>query len=284
MRVVLRIRGKRFTLGDMIGAAVGLVVTIVWMAPTLWMVSTSLKPEDQVLTKTPQWLPREITFDHYIAVFDSPMLRWYWNSISVAVITTVLTIVMASMAGYALARLEFPGRDKLFIVYIMSIMIPFEVLVIPLFLMLAKVNLTDTHFSLIVPLVAGSFSVYLFRQFFFAIPTELEDAAMIDGCNRFGVFFRIALPLAKAVIVASAIITFAASWNNLFWPLITISSDASRTVPVGVFTIAGVSSVAYRLDFGRVMAGAAVASLPGLIMFVMLQRHFVKGVAVTGIK
>ena len=198
--MIWRIGGRRFSLADIMTWLLGMGWAFMWMIPLAWMLSTSFKPRDQILTKVPQWVPQDFTWWNYQTVFEEPMLRWFWNSLVVSVITTLLMLLVASTAGYALARIEFPGRGGLFTTYLMAMIIPFEVLAVPLYLMFAYFNLTDTYFSLIMPMASGSFAVYLFRQFFYALPSELEDAAMIDGCDRLGVFLRIVLPLARPVI------------------------------------------------------------------------------------
>jgi ABC-type glycerol-3-phosphate transport system permease component len=284
VRMIWRIGGRRFSLPDTMIWLLGMGWAFMWMIPLAWMLSTSFKPRDQILTKVPQWVPQDFTWWNYQTVFEEPMLRWFWNSLVVSVITTLLMLLVASTAGYALARIEFPGRGGLFTTYLMAMIIPFEVLAVPMYLMFAYFNLTDTYFSLIMPMASGSFAVYLFRQFFYALPSELEDAAMIDGCDRLGVFLRIVLPLARPVIVASTIIVFTASWNNWLWPLLTISSDASRTVTIGVLQFGAFTGGMTRVYWGVVMAAATVAVLPIIILFVVLQRYFVQGISQTGIR
>lgn len=281
--MVQHIKWRRF-FPSLVLWVITLVLAILWVMPTLWMMLTSLKLESQILTPTPEWLPREITWTNWELVFNKPILTWYWNSFVVAFFTTVLTVVVASMSGYALARMEFRGSRSLFLIYVMALMIPSEALIIPMYLLAARSNLTDTYTALIMPLVASTFAVYLFRQFFFALPKELEDAALIDGCSRLGAFVRIALPLATPALLAVSIMTFAFSWNNFLWPMISISTDASRTVPVGIIQYGVYGGPTARQDWGVIMAGMTAAAVPNLVVFVALQKYFVRGVAQTGFR
>ena len=258
-------------------------VTVVWGAPLLWMFVTSIKPESEIFRYPLEWIPEQPTVQHYTDVFQRfAISAWFRNSFFVAVITTLVTLVTASLAAYPLARREFPGKRLLIIVILTTFILPFEILLVPLFLGLSRFGVSDTYFSLSVPMAANAFGVFLLMQFFKTIPAELEDAAAIDGCSGFGFFWRILLPLSVPAMVTVALFAFMASWNNFFWPLIVTNSDATRTLPVGLVTL--VSGNAMSMRFGTTMAAAVVATVPAVIVFLALQRYFVKGIATTGLK
>ncbi len=280
----IRILGRRVTPGVLALWLTGMTISILWGMPLVWMVSTSLKPEGQIMRYPIEWLPRQVSWENYQIVFNYPVLRWFWNSLFVAMATTALVVFFSAMAGYALARMKFWGRSFVFGVILSSRMIPGAVALIPLYLIIARFRLLDTYLALIMPAVASTLGVYLFRQFFFSLPRELEDAALIDGCGRFGLFFRIALPLAIPALLTVAIITFVASWNDFLWPLLVTSTDSATTMPVGMMKFNPRTAGIRRMTYGVAMAGVTIQSLPTLVMFFLLQRHFVQGVTRTGLR
>jgi multiple sugar transport system permease protein len=263
---------------------IGTVVTILWAMPLVWMVSTSFKPEGQVMTYPVEWFPRVITFDNYQIVFGYPVWRWAWNSFVVSSAVTLLVVISSSLAGYALARINFVGRGSFFALLLSVRMVPAAVAVIPLYLLIARLRILDTYPALIMPAVGGVLGVYLFRQFFFSLPRELEDAALIDGCNRFGIFFYIALPLAMPAILTVTLITFVNTWNEFLWPLLVTSTDGAMTLPIGVTKFNPRTGGLTRMTYGVAMAAVTFQSLPTLILFLFLQRYFVQSVTRTGLK
>ncbi|MDX8526542.1 carbohydrate ABC transporter permease [Mesorhizobium sp. MSK_1335] len=259
------------------------IVTALWGAPILWMLVTSIKPESEIYAYPPAWMPDAPTLQAYAALFQRfPMLTWFRNSAVVGVLTTMLTLAVDALAAYPLARMQFPGRRVVMGVIFATFLLPYELLFVPLFLGLNSYGLVDSIFSLTVPASANAFGVFLLTQFFQAVPRELEDAAVMDGCSRFGFFWRILLPLTKPGLATVAIFTFVASWNNFFWPLIATNSDETRTLPVGLATLVGGAGMSMKQSV--LMASAVVATLPTAIFFLALQRHFVRGIAATGIK
>jgi multiple sugar transport system permease protein len=249
------------------------------------MVSTSLKPPKEVMTKEIQWLPRTVVLDNYKKVFEYPVLRWAWNSLVVASTATALGVLFGAMAGYALARLNFPGNRWLFAILVASLMIPAEMTIVPMFVGFLKAGLANTYFALIVPAIPNVFSVYIFRQFFLGLPDELEDAAQIDGANRFQVFWQIALPLARAPMLAATILLFTTNWNAFLWPLLIVFEEGMKTMPVGIAAFTPVVGTHTQLEgFGIAMAGVTLLSLPSLLIFFILQRYFIEGISRTGIK
>jgi ABC-type sugar transport system permease subunit len=262
------------------------LVLILWVGPLLWMLSTSLKPEGQILSLVPRWLPRTFTLENYRDVLQKyALLRWGLNSLVVSAGATILGLAVGVPAAYAFARMRFRGQSWLFLLILSTILVPVHITIVPLFLGLAKLRLTDTYFSLIMPTVANGFGVFLLRQFFQNIPVELEEAAIIDGASRLGVLVRVVLPLARPPIMAAAIFIFILSWNDFMWPLIVTNTDATRTIPVGLAASLGGSvggqAIAY---YGMSMAGSVLATLPALLIFIGLQRYFVQGIALTGLK
>ena len=266
--------------------ALMLLVLVFWLAPLVWMLSTSLKPEGQILSLVPRWIPKTFTLENYRDVLDKfQLIAWGVNSLVVAGGATLLGLFVSIPAAYAFARMRFRGREWLFLLILSTILVPVHITIVPLFLGLAKLKLTDTYFSLIMPTVANGFGVFLLRQFFQGIPTELEEAAIIDGASRLGVLLRVVLPLARPAITAVAIFLFILSWNDFMWPLIVTNTDATRTLPVGLASslagTVGGGAIAY---YGMGMAGSVLATLPVLVIFLVLQRHFVQGIALTGLK
>lgn len=257
------------------------IVGILWLLPIIWMISTSLKPETMIVTRTPQWIPRVVTLENYrTAIQKAAIFRWLMNSTLVAVITTILVLLIDAMAAYAFARLEFFGRDVIFAVVLATLMVPGQVTIIPLYLFFNDLDLIDTYPAVILPRMAAAIGVFMLRQFFLSIPVDLEEAARIDGCSRYGIFWRIILPLARPSLTALAIFTLVWSWNDFMWPLIVLPSKEMYTLPVGISTLVGY----YGRDWGMQMASSFLASLPVLILFLIFQREFIKGVAMTGLK
>jgi ABC-type glycerol-3-phosphate transport system permease component len=267
---------------------IGLIlVTFLALAPIAWMISTSLKPEVQILTTEIRWIPETPTLENFqrvLAKFN--ILRWTVNSLVVAVLATLLVLLLDSLAGYALARMEFMGRNVLFIIILSMLFVPLQITVVPLFLLFSRFDLTDSYPALILPVGANVTGVFLMRQFFLSIPGELEDAARVDGASDFQIWLRVVMPLAQPALIAVSIITFLSTWNSFFWPLIVTRSDAARTLPVGIaqFMSLRPGMAQTTQAFGTSMAGAVIAAVPPIIVFFILQRYFIRGISMTGIK
>lgn len=254
------------------------------VAPLLWMLSTSLKSEGDVLSATPRWIPAQPTLENYQELFrrsaEFPIARWFANSLGVALAVTLLTLWVTSMAAYAFARLDFKGRDALFLTVVATMMIPGQVCLIPVYLIVQFLGWNDSYPALIVPGLASAFGVFLLRQFFIAIPRELEEAAIVDGAGRWTLYWRVVLPIAQPAMATLAIFTFLGSWNDFVWPLIVTSDVAMRTLPVGLSIFQG----RYTTEYGITMAAAAIASVPVIVAFLFFQRRITEGIALTGIK
>lgn len=255
-------------------------VAVTTVAPFLWMISTSLKEPGQVFTYPPQWIPDPIVWSNYVGVWTIvPFGKFFVNTFFVATTVTVLHLVTCTLAGYAFARLHFPGRDRLFYLYLGTLMIPGQVTLIPAFVLIKYLGWVDTYFALIIPPIFGAFGTFLLRQFFLTIPTELEDAARIDGAGYLGILTRIILPISGPALATLGIFTFMGQWNSFLWPLVVTNSTAMMVISVGLRYFQG----SYATDWPKLMAAASMALVPVLIVFLMGQKYFVRGIALTGI-
>jgi multiple sugar transport system permease protein len=263
-----------------------MVLAVAWIAPFVWMIGTSLKPSNQVMVEGIQWIPREVTLDNYKFVVENhPILRWTLNSVIVAGMTTITGILFGAMAGYGLARLNFPGRDALFILCLATIMVPEQIALVPLFVGFLKLGYVNSYPALIAPGIANVLTLYIFRQFFLSLPGELEDAALIDGASRFRIFRSIALPLARAPAIASAILIFAANWNAFLWPLLIAFEEKMKTLTVGAAYFAPVVGGHTQIQgFAPAMAAVTMLSMPIVILFLFLQRYFIEGITRGAVK
>ncbi len=250
------------------------------LIPFLWMISTSLKDPGKVFTDM-SFLPNPIVWRNYSDAWNAvPFGRYYINSIIVAVSVTLGQLVTSSMAAYAFARLNFPGRDKVFFGYLATLMIPGQVTMIPVFILLRQLGWINTYKALILPGIFTAYGTFMLRQFFLTIPADLEDAATIDGSSRFGIFFKIILPLSKPALATLFTFVFLGSWNNFFWPLIVTSEDNRRTLPVGLASFQSI----YGTQWTLLMAGAVICIVPVLMVYIFNQRFFTKGIVLSGIK
>ncbi len=256
--------------------AVGAATMIV---PFLWMASTSLKASGDVFAMPPQWIPPTLHPENYVNAWQAvPFGRFYLNSLFVALTVTVGQVVTSALAAYAFARLEFPGRDKLFFAYLATMMIPGAVTMIPLFILLRELGWIDTYKALIIPGIFSAYGTFLLRQFFLTIPRDLEDAAKIDGCGHFRILCEVVLPLSKPALATLATFTFMGSWGSFLWPLVVTHSMDLKTLPVGLAAFQG----QYGNDWTLLMAGSVMAIVPVIIVFVINQKHFVEGIKMSG--
>lgn len=284
LKLVMGVQG-RLTVGRVLLWIVGLWLAYMWILPFVWMVSTSFKLPGEVMTQTIEWIPRTWTLDNYRVVFEKPIVRWLWNSMVVTTAITMASIVLGSAAGYALARMNFPGRNVFFMMLLLSLMIPTEMTIVPRFIAFLKLRATDSYAALILPPIAEVFSVYLFRQFFLSLPRELEEAAAMDGASRFRIFLVIALPLARATVIAAAVLLFTTNWNAFLWPLLITFSEEMKTLPIGMAAFAPVTMNRTQIEsYAPGMAAMTILGVPSLIVFLFLQRYFMEGVISTGIK
>jgi multiple sugar transport system permease protein len=273
-------------LGRLILSYAGLILlTVMFVAPLVWMLSTSFKTNVEATQLPPNWIPEEFTTESYSKIFktgesQTPVLRWFLNSMVAATAHTVLVLVTASMAAYALARMNFPGRRILFATIIGTLFIPTFVFIMPNYLIVDTFGWLDTLLAVIVPGAAGAFGVFFLRQFFLSMPHELEEAALIDGASRFQIFLRIILPLSKAPLATLAVLSFLTNWNDFLWPVYVLFSPKSLTLPPGLSILQN----AYTTDYAVIMAGGVVASIPVLLVFVLAQKYVIQGVSRSGLK
>lgn len=276
---------RNMKLADVPLWALGMFIAFLWSLPFVWMVSTSFKLPEHVMTKDIEWLPRVWTVSNYLKVLEFPILRWGFNSIVQATVSTALCVFFGAMAGYALARMRFPGNGLLFALFIASLMIPVEVSIVPLLLAIIKVGWASTYQALILPTIANVFSVYIFRQFFLSFPKELEEAARMDGAGPFRTFLQVAMPLARAPTIAATVIIFTLNWNNFLWPLLVTFDESMKTLPVGIAQFAPVIGSHTQLEsFSISMASVTILSIPSLILFFVLQKYFIQGISQGSIK
>jgi multiple sugar transport system permease protein len=258
-----------------------LPIALMMVVPLVWMVVTSLQTLNETRHYPPTLVPSSLRFNNYTEVLrDAPFTRWFMNTLVVTLASVLGNLVFCSLAGYAFARIRFFGRSVLFLLILATLMIPFQVTVIPTFLIVHKLGMIDTLGALIVPNLAGAFGIFMLRQFFLSLPIELEEAARIDGASRLGVLMKIVLPLSGPALATLAVITFLWTWNDFFWPLITIYSANNMTLQLGLATFQG----AHQTNTNLLMAANVMSVLPMLVVFFVAQRYFIRGIATTGLK
>jgi multiple sugar transport system permease protein len=258
---------------------VGLVLVV---GPFLWMFLASIKPPEELLRAPPTWFPESPTLSNYERLFERlDFPRYFWNSTFIALMITLANLVFCSMVGYALAKLRFAGRDKIFLLVVATLLVPGAVTLVPLFVLMSKLNLVDTLWAVILPVAAGPLGVFLMRQFMLGIPDDILDAARVDGAGEFYIFWRIVVPLSLPAMAALGIVTFLPAWNALLWPLVVLTDESNYTLPVA---LAIFSRGQFQADYGLLMAGAVVLVLPVILVFFVLQRRFTQSVAMTGLK
>jgi multiple sugar transport system permease protein len=259
--------------------AVLIAVGFFMLAPLLWMLSTSLKEPGDIFIYPPQWIPDPVVWQNYVeTVSVMPFGRFYFNSTFQAAAVTVLQLLTSSLAAFAFARLRFRGRELLFLLYLGTMMIPFPVTMIPNFIIVRVLGWIDTYQALILPPAFSAFSTFLLRQYFMSLPIELDDAARVDGASSFRIWWQILLPLAGPAVATLAIFTFLGQWNNFLWPLIVTNSEHMRTLPVGLAAFQG----QYRVEWHLLMAGSVIALVPILVIYIIGQKWFVRGITLTG--
>jgi len=259
--------------------AAGLVLVVI---PFVWMLLSSIKPEAEVRAVPPTWWPESPTLENYDQLFSKlDFATFFMNSAIVAIATAVGNIVFCSMLGYALAKLEFPGKKLLFALVLGTLMVPGVVTFVPLFVLTTNIGLTNTLPGMILPFLAGPFGVFLMRQYILSLPDELILAARVDGASELRIFFSVILPLCGPAIATLGVLTFLTSWNNFLWPLVVATSEDKFTLPVAL-ALYSVGQNATK--YGLLLAGSVVVVLPVLVVFMLLQRRIMQGIAMTGIK
>jgi multiple sugar transport system permease protein len=257
------------------------LISLVMILPFYWVIITAFVPQMSAFGKPPNWFPTDWTFENVRRVFDSvPFWRQFFNSVKVSAIITIGSVTTSTMAAYAFARLQFPGRDALFVVFLAALMVPGQVTVIPTFILMRNLGLMNTHEALWIPGLISVFGIFLLRQFFLRTPRDLEEAAKLDGAGYLRIMFQIALPLAAPAIAALAVLNFQAAWNDFFAPNLFLTTPDMFTLPVGLVALRGM--------FGgtptTIFAGVTLVLIPVLIVFLLAQRRLTESIALTGIR
>jgi multiple sugar transport system permease protein len=271
--------GARTVLRYVLLAALAVAV----VAPLLFILSTSFKSRAEATGTPPTWIPKDFTLQAYRAVVnggETPILRWFLNSMIAATGNALLVVSTAALAAYPLARMDFRGKRLVFGAIIATLFIPPVILVIPNYLIVGDLHWLDTLVAVIVPTAASAFGVFFLRQFFLTLPLEREEAAVIDGANRFQVFWRIVLPLSKPALVTLGLLSFLTNYNDFLWPVYVLFSPSNQTLPAGLATLQSANAVRYDL----LTAGAVIASVPVLLLYVVAQRYIIEGVSRSGLK
>jgi multiple sugar transport system permease protein len=254
---------------------------IATLAPLAWMVSASLMPTGDANAYPPRFFPRTVTFEHYLALFTRlDLARNFLNSVLITVLATVGSVVVNSLAGYAFAKLPFPGRDRVFRGLTLALVVPAQVGMLPLFLLLRELGFVNTYAGALIPYLASVFGIFMIRQYALSLPDELLDAARVDGAGEFRIFRTIVLPLIRPILVTLAAFTFLNAWNDFMWPLVVLSDSAKYTLPVALANLVG----EHVQDTELMMAGSVVTTLPALLVFLAFQRIYVKGIMAGSLK
>ncbi|CDQ38612.1 MULTISPECIES: carbohydrate ABC transporter permease [Virgibacillus] len=260
---------------------IGVIVAIVFIVPIIWMLFVSIKPDGFSTSNPIAWFLPPYTISNYVTIImDSLILRWLFNSFFVALVTTILTLAITSLAAFAISQMKFRFKNFIFIFFLLGLMIPGEATIIPLYEIVKSMNLIDSYAGLILPMIASPLGVIILKSFFDGVPKEVIESAIIDGCSYFKLFYKIVLPLAKPAMAAIGIFTFIGSWNNFLWPYLSILSETLYTLPVGLPVFNSTYSQAYVLP----MTANAIASIPVIIAFLIFEKQIVKGISFTGIK
>ena len=269
-------------IGKIVAYLLLIFTAITMIFPFYWMIATSFKSEARVFAFPPDWIPNPAILSNYTYILtELPFTRYIYNSAKISSLWTLGIILSSSLAAYAFARVRFWGRETLFIITLAALMIPGQITMIPLYVLMTRIGWVDTHLPLIVPAYLGSaFGIFLIRQYFMTIPQELNDAAKIDGCSHFGIYWRIMMPLAKAVIATLALLSFMGSWNDLLGPVIYLFDEELFTLPLALTRFRGM----YYTAWANMMAGATITLLPILVVFLFTQQYFVQGVVLSGLK
>jgi multiple sugar transport system permease protein len=260
------------------------IMAFIEIMPIMWMISTSLREASQSFELPPDFFPTSFRWENYWAVITSPRIDFplfFFNSLKIAVIITVAQLVTCSAAGFAFARLRWPGRDAFFAIFLASMMVPGQVTTVPIFIIMRNLGAMDTHWALILPGLTSAFGIFLLRQYFMTLPSELVDAARIDGAALFEIYWRIMLPLVGPGLSALGVFTFLGSWNNFYGPLLFLKSWDKMTFPIALVTLTGYMGMGNR---AHVLAGVMLSILPVLLFFLFAQKFVIQGIALTGIK
>lgn len=258
------------------------LVAVCMVVPLAFAIDGSLKPESEIFAVPIRWLPSTLVWENYVRPFTGDNFgRYFVNSLIVAVVQTFAPLLLCSMAGYSLAKFSYPGRTVIFVFILSTIMIPIQVTLVPLFLIVKDFGWVNTYAGLIVPGLATTFGTFLMRQFFLGIPTDYLDAARIDGAGELRIFLNIMLPMCRPALAALAVFSFTGSWSSFLWPLVVATQDSMRTVPLGIVFFMGAQRAP---QYGQLLAVSVIATVPVLALFLVMQRQFIRGAMMAGLK
>ncbi|WP_413305779.1 carbohydrate ABC transporter permease [Bacillus sp. 1P10SD] len=273
LRSKVLVRGSLYTF--LLLGSIGMLI------PFAWMITSALKPNNEIFSSPPTFLPKHANWGNFVEAWTSgDYTQYFINTTVISVLTTVITLFICGLAGYTFAKFDFMGKKTLFILFLGTMMVPMQVTMIPIFLMVSKLHLLNSYWSVILPLVANAYGVFLMRQFISTIPTELMEAARIDGCSEFRIFWQIILPLTKPALVTLGILTFLGAWNEFLWPLIMMDSPDMMTLQVALTQFKG----QYEVKWNLLMAASAISMIPIALIFIIFQRFLVEGIASSGVK
>ncbi|WP_286166343.1 carbohydrate ABC transporter permease [Peribacillus frigoritolerans] len=280
----MRYQTKRKTENLIVTLAI-LVLGFLFIAPLLWMIVSSLKPETGIFKDMgfTSFIPKEVTFDNYMAILFSDrvnFLHYMWNSVLTVTLIVFFGLIVNSICAYALVKLKFPGSDIILLVIIALYVVPFESMLIPLYIVVNSFGWINTYPALIVPFVASAFNIFLFRQFFLGFPKELEEAAMLDGASPWQTFWRVVAPNSKPVFATAAILTFVSQWSDFMWPLIVATDKQIQTIQVGIQYLFADRTI----EYGQIMAALTLTTIPVILIFIFFQRYYVQGITSSGVK
>jgi multiple sugar transport system permease protein len=272
---------RKFPIKQLVIHVILILGAIVMITPFLWMIITALKTYPETIHVPPTILPKHWQFQNFIKVFQEiDLLTYYRNTIIMVLGRTIGQLIFCSLTAYAFARMRFKGRNVLFVLVLSLLMVPSQIVLIPSFVIMRDFGWIDSFYALITPGIFSAFGVFLLRQFFMAIPKELDESAKMDGCSYFGIYWRIILPLSKPAMIALAIFAIISTWNDFLWPLIVTNSDKMRVLSIGLASFQG----QYVTDYPMLMTGGVLATIPMIIVFIFLQKYFIEGISLTGTK
>ena len=258
-----------------------ITLTLITLLPLIWMLSASFKLSTEVFSNPIRWIPETFHWDNYLKIWEKVDFALFTkNSAKLTILVTLIQLLTCSFAAYGFTKCKFPGRDTLFLCYVATIAIPWQIFMLPQYIMMQKFHLVDSHLGYVLLSSFAAFGVFLLRQFFLGIPNELLEAARIDGLSEYGIYFRIVLPLAKPAMATLAIFTFVNVWNDFMGPVIYFNSESNKTIPLGIRMFVG----QYSTDYQLIMAASVVSLIPVIIMYAFCQRYFVQGIASSGLK
>ena len=258
-----------------------IALTLITLLPLIWMLSASFKLSTEVFSNPIRWIPETFHWDNYLKIWEKVDFALFTkNSAKLTILVTIIQLFTCSFAAYGFTKCKFPGRDTLFLCYVATIAIPWQIFMLPQYIMMQKFNLVDSHLGYVLLSSFAAFGVFLLRQFFLGIPNELLEAARIDGLSEYGIYFRIVLPLAKPAMATLAIFTFVNVWNDFMGPMIYFNSESNKTIPLGIRMFVG----QYSTDYQLIMAASVVSLIPVIMMYAFCQRYFVQGIASSGLK